>query len=284
MKFDNVLTRMIGTKYPIIQGAFGMPGTSDSRLAVPVSEAGGLGILTAISFKDPDMFQEDLRIAKSKTDKPIAVNFSILHETKFIEDYFDDFLKITLDEGVETVFTSAYTVSNIGKAVKDAGGTWIHKCATIRHALSIEKKGADAVVIVGLEGTGFKNPDQHTTLINITAGRKLIKIPIIAAGGIGDGRGFVAALAAGAAGIYMGTAFMATKEYQAKNKLKNKIINRDITDPEYIKKLHKIDHDIKPSFASGVVDSVLPIKEFIDKMIKEAEEVMEEFKAFGMLE
>ncbi len=284
MKFDNALTRMVGTKYPIIQGAFGNRGAGTSSIAVPVAEAGGLGILTTISYRNPDEFREDVRNAKAQTDKPFAVNFSLLHDTKYDNDWHKEYIKITLEEGIKTIFTSAYDGSYIGKIFKDAGCNWIHKCATIRHAVSIAGKGVDAVVIVGLEGTGFKNPEQHTTLINITAARKLVKVPLIAAGGIGDARGFIAAMAMGAIGIYMGTAFMATREFQISDRIKERIVNQDITDADHTKKIYQLDHGGMHSHASGVVNSVPTVKEFIDTIIKEAEEILADFKQWGMLD
>jgi len=282
VKFDNVLTRMIGTTYPIIQGAFGWRGTGTSSIAVPTSEAGGLGILTTISYGSPDEFQEDVRRAKAMTDKPFAVNFSLLPNTQYDNDWHKDYIRITLEEGIKTVFTSAYDGSHIGRIFKDAGCNWIHKCATIRHAVSIARKGCDAVVIVGLEGTGYKNPEQHTTLINMTTARRMIDVPLIAAGGIGDARGFVAALAMGAVGIYMGTVFMATKEFKVGEKLKNTIVGQEPTDAKHRNQVYGMDHGGAHSLASGVVASVPTIKEFIDTMVAEAEEIMAEFKAWGM--
>ena len=283
MKFNNALTRMLGIQYPIIQGAFGWKRTGTSSIAVPVAEAGALGILTTIAYKNPDEFQQDLREAKSKTDKPIAVNFTIMKGSKYTVEYHKEYVQIALDEGIKTAFTSAYDGSFIGKIFQDAGCRWIHKCATIKHAISAASKGADAVVIVGLEGTGYKSPEQHATLINMTAARRLVKVPLIAAGGIGDARGFVGALAMGASGIYMGTAFMATKEFKTSDKLKNKIVSQDITDPEYITKVYRMEHGATHSLASGVITSVPTVKEYIENLIKEAEEIMAEFQQWGML-
>lgn len=283
MKFDNALTRMTGTKYPIIQGAFGNPGTGTSSIAVPAAEAGCLGILTTISYRSPDTFQEDVRNAKAMTDKPIAVNFSFMPNTKYEKDWHREYIKITLEENIKTIFTSGYDGSSIGKIFKDAGCNWIHKCATIRHAVSIAGKGADAVVIVGLEGAGYKSPEQHSTLINITAARRLVNVPLIAAGGIGDARGFIAALAMGAVGIYMGTAFMATREFQISARIKEKIVNQDITDADYTKKVYQLTHGGIHSHASGVVDAIPTVKEFIDTIIREAKEILADFKQWGML-
>jgi nitronate monooxygenase len=285
MRFDNVLTRMLGVKYPIIQGAFGWPETGMASLAVPVSEAGGLGILTTLCYKNPDQFQEDVRKAKSMTDKPFAVNFSMSKDMKKTMDYHEEYIRITLEEGIQTVFTSGYDGTEIGGRIfKKEGCNWIHKCAAIEHAVSISRKGVDAVVLVGLEGTGAKSPKQNTTLINMTSTRRLVQVPLIAAGGIGDARGFVAALAMGAVGIYMGTAFMATREFQAPDTLKSKIVDQAITDADYCRKIYDMDHGGHHSLASGVIESVPTIKEFIEGIVREAEEIMAELKEWGMLD
>ena len=283
MQFNNELTRMLGVKYPIIQGAFGLPGTGTSQIAIPVLEAGGQGILTTICYKNPEEFQEDLQKVKQATSKPVAVNFTIMKGTKYDNEYHKEFVKIALDEGIKTAFTSAYDGSYIGNIFKEAGCNWIHKCATIKHAVSIEQKGADAVVIVGLEGTGFKSKEQNTTLINMTAARKLINIPLIAAGGIADANGFIAALAMGASGIYMGTSFMATQEFQIAQKEKEKIINQDILDSEYCRKVYFLEHGGTHSLASGVIDSIPTVKEYIETIIKEAKNIMLRFEEWGMI-
>ncbi len=284
MKFDNVLTRMLGVKYPIIQGAFGPKGMGTSSIAVPVSEAGALGILTSISYNDPDEFQQDIRDVKSRTEKPFAVNFTLFKDRNMLEEYHEEYVQVALKEGVSTVFTSAYDGSNIGRRFKAEGCNWIHKCATIEHALSTAGKGVDAIVIVGLEGTGFKSPLQNSTLINMTATRRLTDVPLIAAGGIGDARGFVAALAMGAVGIYMGTAIMATQEFQASDTIKNRIVKQEILDAEHRRKIYQMEHGGGHSLAANVVDSIPTVKEFIDTIIKETEEILTEFKEWGMLE
>ena len=283
MIFENKLTRLLGVKYPVIQGAFGWPGTGTSDIALPVAEAGGLGILTTICYKDPDQFKEDLKKVKSLTDKPVSVNFTLMKDTKFNNEYHEPFIQMTLNEGVKTIFTSGYDGSVIGHRFKAAGVNWIHKCATIRHAVSAARKGADAIVIVGLEGTGYKSPEQHTTLINLTNLVKMIDVPVIAAGGIADARGFLGALAMGASGIYMGTAFMATKEFKVAEKFKQNIAGQDITDAKNAKKIYEMEHGGSPSLASGVIDSVPTVKEFIDKLISDSEIIIRQFREWKMI-
>jgi len=280
MKLENPLSRMLGIRYPIIQGAFGHAGTSE--LAVPVSRAGGLGIITSISFRTPGDFRDDLRKARERTDRPVAVNFT-LWKGEIDDAYQEPYVEVALEEGVRTVFTSGYDGSRIGPRFQEAGAVWIHKCATLKHAVSAEAKGADAVVLLGLEGTGYKNEEQHTTLINITAGRRMIGVPLVAAGGIGDARGFLGALAMGASGIYMGTAFMATREFKAPRKFKERIVTQDLTDPRVIKGIYGMKHGLAPSLASGVIRSVPTVKEFMETMIREAEEILAEWKSWGLL-
>lgn len=283
MRFDNELTRMIGIEYPIIQGAFGWKGTGMSDIAVPVSEAGGLGILTTVCYDNPDQFQEDLRKAKAATDKTIAVNFTVTKRPQFNADYHTEYVRITLEENIGTIFTSAYDASIIGKKFKAAGCNWIHKCATLKHAVSIARKGVDAVVIVGLEGAGHKNPDQHTTLINITNLRRMIDVPVIAAGGIGDARGFMAALAMGASAVYMGTAFMATREFRIAQRAKKAITDQSVLDMAYSKKIYQSLRSGTHSLASGVIDDVPTVKAFIKSIISGAEDIIAEFNRWRIM-
>jgi len=224
MKWKTRLTELLGVKYPIIEGAYA--GFGDSRLAVPVSEAGGLGMITAGALKTPEKLREDIRRARSLTDKPLAVNLSM-----GICPRIDEMREAAIEEGIPVVETAAYNASDHGQRLKEAGVTWIHKVATVEHAVAAARQGADAVVIVGLEGTGFKSIRQLPLSIAIPWAARQIDIPIIAAGGIASGRGLVASLALGAEGIYLGTAFMATKECPIPEKHKQRLIESLPTDP-----------------------------------------------------
>jgi len=201
------VTELLGSKYPIIQGALQGPGTSS--LAAPVSEAGGFGVITAGALRTPERLREDIRRAREMTDKPFGVNITMISQVVPLASEFCD---VVIEEKVPVLFTSAYKSDELGKRAQAAGIKWIHKVATLRHALAAERQGADAVVLVGIEGAGFKSAIQLPTLTGITTLAKVMKVPLIAAGGIGDARGFLAALAMGAEGIYMGTRFMATQE------------------------------------------------------------------------
>lgn len=220
------ITEMLGIKYPIIQGAFGTFGTAD--FAVPVSNADGLGMITAGGFGTPERFREELRRAKQMTDKPIAVNLTIMGcpEIEAMRDV------IIEEGGVVAVETAPMRADHLGKPLQEHGIKWIHKVASVKHALAAERQGADAVVIVGLEGAGFKAMDQVPTMIAIPWAARLLKIPLIAAGGIADARGFMAALMMGAEAAYMGTAFMSTQECPISPKHKDYLVQTDPSDPK----------------------------------------------------
>jgi nitronate monooxygenase len=282
MIWKTKLTELMGTKYPIIMGAFAIIGKAE--FAAAFSNAGGFGIITALNFQTAEEFENELKKMKKLTNKPWGVNFSILPKNILVktgrgrseESYFD-FVDISIEYGVKFCTTSAYQSNIIGKKLKDGGSYWAHKCTTLKHAKSAENAGADAVTIVGIEGTGYKNPYQNTTLVNITMAKKILKIPIIAAGGIGDARGFLAALAMGADAICFGTAIIPTNESLASNLWKKKVITQDISDPKFYKKIyhHELRDSPIASMAAGHCNKIISIKEFIEeKIIKNAEQIL----------
>ncbi|MBI2865180.1 MAG: nitronate monooxygenase [Chloroflexi bacterium] len=228
MNWNTRVTGLLGCKYPIIQGAYGGFGTS--AIAAPVSEAGGCGIITAGALRSPERLKEDIRRAREMTDKPFAVNISMIHK---VMEIAPQYLDVVIKERVPVLFTAAYKAEYLGMRAKEAGLTWVHKVATIKHALAAERQGADAVVLVGLEGAGFKSAIQLPTLIGITTLAKMMKVPLIAAGGIGDARGFLAALAMGAEAVYLGTRFMATRECPITERAKQMMVEGSPLDPKF---------------------------------------------------
>lgn len=276
------INQMTKTKYPVIMGAFVGLGKAD--FAAPFSEAGGLGIITALNFKTPNHLKKELEKIKELTEKPFGINISVLppqvkgghHLTEKSKNEYLAYIEVALDEGVKIFTTSAYQATFIGKRVHEAGCYWFHKSATIRHAISAERAGADAVTIVGLEGTGFKNPLTQTTLVNITMARRLLKIPIIAAGGIGDARGFLGAIALGAEAVCFGTAVMVCEESPAALKLKEKWIKEDIFTEDYHEKIYhlKLRDTALPSMAIGHRKKIIPIKDFIEEIMNESEVIL----------
>ena len=219
------VTEMLGMEYPIVQGSFGGFGTS--ALGAAVSEAGGLGMITSNAFRTPEKLREDIHRLKSKTNKAFAVNLTMSVGN------IDEMIDVIIDEGVPVVETSAYRADVYGKRLQEAGIKWIHKVATIKHALSAEAQGVDAVVIIGLEGTGFKSPMQLPSLIGIPWAVRQIKIPIIVGGGVGDSYGFMAALAMGAEAVYIGTAFLTTKECPIPDRYKQILVEGSPADPRF---------------------------------------------------
>jgi NAD(P)H-dependent flavin oxidoreductase YrpB (nitropropane dioxygenase family) len=296
MEWKTRVTDMLGCRYPIIQGAFGGFGRSD--IAAPVSEAGGFGIITATALNTPEKLRKDIRKARSMTDQPFGVNLSLIGHPR-IEELRD----VAIEERVSGIFTSAYKGEEHGQRIKEAGIPWIHKVGTLKHAQAAERHGADAVVIVGIEGEGEKAKDHLSTMTTVTMTAKVLGIPIIAAGGIGDGRTFLAALAMGAEGVYMGTAFMATKECRIAERHKQALVKADPYDPELRskvfappppgldeltrqQKVFELVGDAQPqsvskpmpvmsgSMAVGAITEIVTVKELIDRIIREAEELL----------
>ncbi|MFW9826318.1 MAG: NAD(P)H-dependent flavin oxidoreductase [Candidatus Thorarchaeota archaeon] len=281
MKWKTKITEMLGIQYPLVMGAFG--GWGKSKFASSFSNAGGLGIIAALNFPEIDDFKQDLRKMKELTNKPFGVNLSLPHQS--LEDNIKDdklkkryleYVEIALVENCNVFTTSGYKASFIGKRIHEAGSLWFHKCVLVKHAISAEKEGVDAVTLVGLEGTGFKNPISNTTLVNITMAKKLLKIPIIAAGGIGDARGFLGALAMGAEAVCLGTALMITEECPVPQNIKEKWIDTDIFSKEFHKKIYRYNtkNFMAPSTAIGHRNIIVPLKNLIEEIIKNSEKIL----------
>ncbi|MGV9170999.1 MAG: NAD(P)H-dependent flavin oxidoreductase [Promethearchaeia archaeon] len=274
-------TDMTQTKYPLIMGAFA--GMGKAEFAAPFSEAGGLGIITAMNFKTISSFRKELQKMNDLTDKPFGINISVLppqvkggQDMRHTREGYLEYVEEALSAGVKIFTTSAYKAKFIGDRVHDAGGFWFHKAATLKHAQSAQEAGCDAVTIVGLEGAGFKNPLTQTTLVNVTLGRKLLDIPIIAAGGIGDARGFLGALAMGADAVCFGTALMVCKECPVSEGLKQKWLKKDILSKKYHKKIYHLQlrDSTQPSMAVGHRDQILSMDDFVSEIINQSENIL----------
>jgi nitronate monooxygenase len=225
MPFRTRITDMLGIEHPIVQG--GMQSIGIAELASAVSNAGGLGILTALTQPSPKALAEEVERCRGMTSKPFGVNVTVF-PTTMSPDYVG-FAKAALDAGVR-IFETAGTqaVAEVWEVVKAVPGTVIlHKCTAVRHALSAERKGVDIISIDGFECAGHPGEDDIPGLILIPAAADKVKIPMLASGGFGDGRGLVAALALGAEGINMGTRFCATKEAPVHENVKQKYIEND---------------------------------------------------------
>lgn len=223
MQWKSRITEMLGCEYPILQAA--LSGLGKWQFAAAVCNAGAHGCLTAHVSRTPERLREDIRRCRDATDKPFLVNFTV-------GVCSDAMLDVILDEGIDVVETAAYIGDQYGKRIKEAGRKWIHKTATVKHALHAEHQGADAVIIVGLEGIGVKNIDQLPTMITAVLAAREIKVPFVIAGGIGDGHGLLSAMGAGADGIMMGTRFMATEESPLGQRHKQNMVELSADHPQ----------------------------------------------------
>jgi len=201
---ENRVCRLFGISYPIIQG--GMLGVSCPELAAAISKAGGLGMLSGA--KSAEELRQDIKRTRELTDRPFGVNLPIF----LLKESAPELAEVVAEEGVKVATTTAGSPKVCTRLLKEAGVVVIHVVATVDHALKAESAGVDAVVASGVEAGGFLGHDELTTLVLVPQVVDAVKLPVIAAGGIGDARGFVASLALGAEGIQMGTRFIATRE------------------------------------------------------------------------
>ena len=231
--FETRLTKLLGIKHPIIQG--GLQWLATAQLASAVSEAGGLGIISSLSFPDQDSLRKEIRRIREMTKNPFGVNLPMLPElTK--DDRTEEVLEILLEEGVPVVETAGRSPEPFIRRIKSGGIKLIHKVPSARFAKKAESIGADAVTIVGFECGGHPGMDDVTSLVLIPTVASSLHIPVIAGGGIADARGFLAALALGADGVLMGTRFVATQECPAHPKIKEWLVKARETDTMVIQR------------------------------------------------
>jgi nitronate monooxygenase len=223
MAIRNRFTELLGIEHPIVQG--GMMWVGRAELASAVSNAGGLGILTALTQPTPDDLRREIDRCRTMTDKPFGVNLTILPSVT--PPPYAEYRKAIIDSGITIVETAGYKPQEHVDDFKSHGVKVIHKCTAVRHAVSAQKMGVDAISIDGFECAGHPGEDDIPGLILIPAAADKVTIPMIASGGFGDGRGLVAALALGAEGINMGTRFCATVEAPIHDTIKQFIVNND---------------------------------------------------------
>ena len=228
--FKTRLTELLGVKYPIIGGA--MAYLSGGRLAAAVSNAGGFGLISAVTFSREEL-QNEIRLCRSLTKKPFGVNIALIHrDPRKIEQDMD----VVIEEGVRVIETAALNPEQFVERLKKKGVTVLHKCAAVRHAQTAERIGVDAVTLVGYDAAGHTGLDDLPLSIMIPLAVDSLKIPVIAAGGVGDGRGFVAALALGASGVQIGTRLMASQECPACDKFKEWLVQTEATDTVHVER------------------------------------------------
>jgi len=225
------VTEMLGIKYPIFCG--NMMNISYPSFAAACSNAGALGIMASVMFRTPDDLREALIELKSLTDKPIAVNLNLFPMLKPIKQI--DHVKVMLDEGIKIIETSGHQAPDkYIPLFKDYGVTWIHKCAGVRYAKKAASLGADIVEVVGWENGGATGRYDIGTLVLTPATIDALDIPVVAGGGISDGRGVAAVLSLGAEAALIGTRLLATQECPIHENLKQALLRATIYDTTLI--------------------------------------------------
>lgn len=221
MEIKTKITKLFNVEYPIIQA--GMIWVSGWKLASAVSNCGGLGLIGSGSMK-PDLLREHIKDCKKATQKPFGVNIPLLRGDA------DQLIDIVVEEGVKIVFSSAGNPAKFIELLKKNDITVVHVVPSVKFALKAETSGCDAIVGEGVEAGGHNGADEITTLCLIPQLVDAVQIPVIAAGGIADGRGILAALSLGAEGVQIGTRFAATVESSAHNNYKNKVVSANDND------------------------------------------------------
>lgn len=224
------ITELLKTRYPIMQGGMQWVGTAE--LAAAVSNAGGLGILTALTQPTPDALAAEIQRCRSMTDQPFGVNVTILPSVK--PPPYADYIQAVIDGGVKVIETAGNNPKEFIDLLKRHEVKIVHKCTSVRHALSAERNGVDAISIDGFECAGHPGEDDVGALVLIPAAARAVRIPIVASGGIADGRGMAAAFALGAEGINMGTRFCATQEAPIHPAIKEALVNANECDTNLI--------------------------------------------------
>ncbi|MBN1613526.1 MAG: nitronate monooxygenase [Deltaproteobacteria bacterium] len=313
--FKTIVTELLDIEYPIVQG--GMMWIARAELTSAVSNAGGLGVMPALTFSDPNDLVDEIRKTKQMTGNTFGVNITLLPTFRRIN--YDDYIDVIIGEGIKVVETAGNNPEQVIGRLKAAGVKIIHKCTSVRHAKTAEKLGADVISIDSFECAGHPGEDDVGGLVLIPAAVKALKIPVIASGGIADGRGFVAALALGADGVNMGTRFMLTKESPLHENVKQWLLEfsecdtclllrafrnteRVVRTPVSLKALAMEQkgatiEELQPIISGsqgasmmlhgnvgegimaagqciGLIDDIPSVKEVIDRIIKQAEEIV----------
>jgi NADH:quinone reductase (non-electrogenic) len=214
------ITELLGIRHPIIQG--GMHYVGFAELASAVSNAGGLGIITGLTQKTPELLAKEIARCRDMTDRPFGVNLTFLPTLS--APPYPEYIAAIVEGGVKIVETAGRSPEPYMPPLKAAGVIIIHKCTSVRHSLKAERIGCDAVSVDGFECGGHPGEDDIPNMILLPRAADELKIPFVASGGMADARSLVAALAMGAAGMNMGTRFIATKEAPVHDNVKKAIV------------------------------------------------------------
>lgn len=244
------VTQLLGIRYPIIQG--GMQWVGRAELAAAVSNAGGLGILTALTQPTPEDLGREINRCRTMTQQPFGVNLTMLPAAN--PPPYERYLDTAIEGGIRIIETAGNIPAEFIAKAKAADVRIVHKCVAVRHALAAERRGVDAVSIDGFECAGHPGDDDIGGLILIPIAARKLRIPVIASGGIGDGRGLAAALVLGAEGVNMGTRFCATREAPIHDNIKQMMVARTERDTNLIfRTLKNTGRCLKNSISDEVV-------------------------------
>ncbi|ABD68751.1 2-nitropropane dioxygenase, NPD [Rhodoferax ferrireducens T118] len=244
------VTELLGIRYPIIQGGMQWVGTAD--LASAVSNAGGLGVLTALTQPSPEALAREIDRCRSMTDQPFGVNLTILPSVN--SPPYAEYIEVVIDKGVKVIETAGNSPKAFIEKLKQNGVRIVHKCTSVRHALSAERNGVDAVSIDGFECAGHPGEDDVPGLVLIPLATRALRIPVVASGGIADGRGMAAAMALGAEGVNMGTRFCATVEAPIHEQIKQALVRASERDTKLIfRTLHNTGRVLRNAVSDEVV-------------------------------
>jgi NAD(P)H-dependent flavin oxidoreductase YrpB (nitropropane dioxygenase family) len=275
--FKTRITEMLGIKYPIIQGA--MARLPQAELVSAVSDAGGLGNLAALSLRSIEEFRQEIKTIRGLTDKPFAVNITMSPRAR--NKNYEDYIEVAIEEGVGIFEIAGGKPTPFMKRLKSAGAKVIDKVGRIKDARAAEDAGADAISVIGFEAGGRPGADRIGSIALIPMVVDSVKIPVIAGGGIGDARGFVAALALGAEGVLMGTRFMVSRECSLTPETEKRFIeakgNETVVVEHYANFFGRILPQISGGSAGygcgqgiGLIHDAPSVKEIIDRIISEA--------------
>ncbi len=224
--FKTKITEMLGIRYPILCG--GMQWLSRAAFVAEICNAGGIAFITAESLETPDDLREEIRLTRTLTDKPFGVNLSMVPEFGVLERT-QQFCDVICEEGVKVVETAGSSPAPLLPKLKEADIKVIHKLTSVRHALSAQKHGVDAVTLIGYGSGGHIGMEGVANFVMIPKAVSELEIPVIAGGGVCNGKGFLGAMAMGAEAVLMGTAFFATRECPAHDAIKDRLVQTQET-------------------------------------------------------
>ena len=219
------ITELFGIKHPIICGA--MFWLCEPHLCAAVSNAGALGNITAARYESGEELREAILLARKMTDKPFGVNITLLPSIRIPQERYDDYFRVCAEEQVTVIEVSGAPATKYMNMLHKAGVKAMHKVGAVRHAKNIERFGYDAVIAAGVEEGGHPLDDDVATTVLTPKIVEAVKIPVITAGGIADGRGLAAALCLGAEAVLMASRFMATEECQVHQAIKEELLKRE---------------------------------------------------------